>query len=76
MANPKHIEMMSLSEDELRKWRQQDPKNILDLSDADFTGKEISNAYLLHANLENANFKDAKLLNVHFNYATLREANF
>lgn len=76
MANQKHIEMISLSEDELRKWREQDPKNILDLSDADFTGQTIYQASLNYANLENANFKNAELTNVDLFSATLKGVNF
>lgn len=77
MANQDHIDMIMLSEDELRRWHDQDHQNnILDLCDADFKGKTISDAWLAYANLENANFKGAKLDNVHFGYANLIGANF
>ena len=76
MANQKHLHMISLPEDHLSKWRKENQKFVLDLSDADFMGKIIINSPLQYANLENANFKNAQLTNVDLFSATLKGANF
>lgn len=77
MANPEHIKILNLPKQEIIDWINPNRENnTLDLSNADFTGKNISDIYLGFANLENANFKGVTLNNIDLTEANLKGANF
>jgi hypothetical protein len=62
--------------DAFNKWREENPKRAIDLSGADFTGRDISRANFSNANLRGADFFKADLLSANFMSADLTEARF
>jgi uncharacterized protein YjbI with pentapeptide repeats len=73
MAIKKHLEILSQGVDVWNKWREQNQKNIPDLSGADL---RPSGALSIPSALRNINFRGANLDDVNLSRLDLRGANF
>jgi TIR domain/Pentapeptide repeats (9 copies) len=58
------------------RWREENPKLSIDLSGADFTGRDLSRANFSNANLRGTDFFKADLGSVNFGSANLTQARF
>jgi len=84
MANPEHIEILKQGVDAWNSWRNLNPKQRPDLSNAnlikmhlpnvDFRGADLGDAKLSHADLTGARLRSARLCGAELYYAKLSGA--
>jgi hypothetical protein len=75
MANPEHLAKLREGVEAWNRWRLQNPKLGINLSQADLTEAMLWNANLSGANLNFANLNGASLSNANLERADLFEAN-
>lgn len=80
MANAQHVELIKQGVDAWNAWREANPGEAIDLSEADLRGTKLSNANLKDANLQGAklqfaNLSGANLENANLNQARMQEVN-
>jgi len=75
MANPKHVKIVMQGKTVINQWRQDHPKQSLDLSWADLAKIDLSGANLTKADLSNTNLYRANLTGANLCRANLTEAH-
>ena len=62
MANPEHLEIVKQGAKAIKEWRNNNPKSVLDLREADLTGTDLEGADLTGADLMEAILIKANLI--------------
>jgi uncharacterized protein YjbI with pentapeptide repeats len=80
MANEQHVELIKKGPEAWNQWREQNPEEAIDLSEADLRGTALNKANLKGANLKQAklqfsNLAGASLEGANLEAARLQEAN-
>ena len=80
MANQQHVELIKKGSAAWNQWREQNPKEPVDLSDADLRGLalakvDLKGAYLKGAKLQFSNLAGAAMEGANLEQARLQEAN-
>ena len=80
MANAQHVELIKKGSEAWNQWREQNPEESIDLSEADLRGTALTKANLKGANLKQAklqfsNLAGASLEGANMEEARLQEAN-
>lgn len=80
MANEQHLELIKKGTEAWNQWREQNPDEPIDLSEADLRGKAMAKANLKGVNLKQAklqfsNLAGASLEGANLEAARLQEAN-
>jgi len=80
MANPEHLALIDQGPEALKRFADENPDAHLDLSQAEFPGRDLHDYPLMGANLTGSNLsrcdlRDAKLTNADLTGADLRDAD-
>jgi len=75
MANEKHLSILLKNVASWNEWRQDNPKTIPELSEANLSGMDLIDANLSEADLRGTDLSDANLLSVNLHRVNLAGAN-
>lgn len=75
MANQEHLDILELGVGDWNRWRNENQDTLPDLSEADLSGIELTDANLIEVDLSNANLQKANLMGALCYEAKLRGAN-
>ena len=74
MANPEHLAKLKEGVEAWNQWKEQNPKTVPDLSEANLFKADLSKADLSRADLSGADLSEANLFRVFLSRANLRKA--
>ena len=74
MANEQHVELLKKGVEGWNAWREENPNEAIDLSEADLRGGKLTNVNLQGANLEGAKLQFANLSGANLESANLSQA--
>jgi hypothetical protein len=75
MANEEHLQILNEGVGTWNQWREDNPKEIPDLSGADLSDADLSDASLSDASLSDASLSDANLSGANLNSTNLNSAS-
>jgi len=75
MANEEHLKILKQGVEAWNKWREENPKVIPDLANANLSNADLSDAILADADLSNANLTEADLTEADLTEADLSNAD-